>query len=42
LKTALQSADWAAFVKSYNGTADSENKYDEKLAKAYAKRSEVA
>jgi hypothetical protein len=41
LKGALQRGDWAAFAKGYNGTAYRENKYDEKLAKAYVKRSAV-
>ncbi len=35
---ALQRRDWAAFAKGYNGTAYRENKYDERLAAAYAKR----
>jgi hypothetical protein len=39
LKSALQKGDWAAFAKGYNGSAYRENKYDEKLAAAYAKRS---
>lgn len=39
LKTALQKGDWAAFARGYNGTAYKVNKYDERLAKAYAKRS---
>jgi hypothetical protein len=39
LKRALQNGDWAAFAKGYNGSAYRENKYDERLAKAYAKRS---
>lgn len=38
LKGALQRRDWAAFAKGYNGTAYRENRYDEKLAAAYAKR----
>ena len=42
LKSALQRSDWAAFAKGYNGTAYRENKYDEKLANAYAKRSAVS
>lgn len=38
LKAALQRGDWAAFAKGYNGTAYRENRYDERLASAYAKR----
>jgi hypothetical protein len=38
LKGALQRGDWAAFAKGYNGTAYRENKYDTRLAAAYAKR----
>ncbi|MFX4084462.1 N-acetylmuramidase domain-containing protein [Sphingobium yanoikuyae] len=38
LKGALQRGDWAAFAKGYNGTAYRENKYDTRLAMAYAKR----
>lgn len=34
---ALQSKNWAEFAKRYNGPAYAQNKYDEKLAKAYAK-----
>lgn len=34
---ALQSRNWAEFAKRYNGPAYAQNKYDEKLAKAYAK-----
>lgn len=33
----LQKKNWAGFAKGYNGTAYRENKYDEKLAAAYAK-----
>lgn len=39
LAPALRKGDWAAFAKGYNGTAYKANKYDEKLAAAYAKRS---
>jgi len=39
LAHALRQGDWAAFAKGYNGSAYRENKYDEKLAKAYARRS---
>lgn len=39
LDGALRRGDWAAFARGYNGSAYRENKYDEKLAKAYAKRS---
>lgn len=38
LKGVLQKGDWAAFAKGYNGTAYKANKYDERLASAYAKR----
>lgn len=38
LKGALQRGDWPAFAKGYNGTAYRENRYDERLAAAYAKR----
>ena len=34
---ALQNRNWADFAKRYNGPAYAQNKYDEKLAKAYAK-----
>ncbi len=33
----MKSHDWAGFAKRYNGAGYAENKYDEKLAKAYAK-----
>jgi hypothetical protein len=36
LLPALRSLDWAAFAKGYNGPGYSANKYDRKLAKAYA------
>jgi hypothetical protein len=39
LSNALRKGDWAAFAKGYNGSAYRANKYDEKLAAAYAKRS---
>ncbi|NYT43095.1 N-acetylmuramidase family protein [Sphingomonas sp. R-74633] len=39
LKPALQRGDWAAFARGYNGTAYRENKYDQRLAAAFAKRS---
>lgn len=39
LTRALQRGDWAAFAKGYNGTAYRENKYDERLEAAFAKRS---
>ena len=41
-KAALQRRDWAAFAKGYNGTAYRENRYDERLAAAYGKRSKAA
>lgn len=34
---ALQAKDWAEFARRYNGPAYKENRYDEKLAKAYQK-----
>lgn len=37
LKGALIRKDWAAFAEVYNGKGYRENKYDEKLAKAYRK-----
>lgn len=33
----LQQKNWAGFAKRYNGPAYAQNKYDQKLAKAYAK-----
>jgi hypothetical protein len=33
---ALEKHDWAGFAKRYNGPAYKQNKYDQKLAKAYA------
>lgn len=42
LTYALQRRDWAAFAKGYNGTAYRENRYDERLAAAYAERSKAA
>lgn len=38
LKRALQIRDWPAFARGYNGTAYRENRYDERLAAAYARR----
>ena len=38
LDRALQKGDWAAFARGYNGTAYKQNKYDQRLAAAYAKR----
>lgn len=35
----LKNKDWAKFAKCYNGPAFAQNKYDEKLAKAYNKYS---
>jgi hypothetical protein len=35
--TALQAKNWTEFAKRYNGPAYAQNRYDEKLAKAYAK-----
>ena len=33
----LKNKDWAGFARRYNGPAFKKNKYDEKLAAAYAK-----
>jgi len=38
LARALRRGDWAVFAQGYNGTAYRENRYDEKLAAAYARR----
>jgi hypothetical protein len=38
LAPALRRGDWAAFAKGYNGTAYRVNRYDERLAAAYARR----
>ncbi|MEV4934617.1 N-acetylmuramidase family protein [Sphingobium sp. LSP13-1-1.1] len=38
LKGALQRGDWAAFARGYNGTAFKANRYDERLASAFARR----
>jgi hypothetical protein len=38
LKGALRRGDWAAFARGYNGTAYRANRYDERLAAAYARR----
>lgn len=35
----LRNKNWASFAKGYNGAGYKQNKYDEKLAKAYAKYS---
>jgi hypothetical protein len=37
--THLKNKNWASFAKAYNGAGYKQNKYDEKLAKAYAKYS---
>jgi hypothetical protein len=37
LLTALQRKDWPAFARGYNGPEYAQNKYDSKLAAAYAK-----
>jgi hypothetical protein len=39
LDTHLRKHDWARFARGYNGPGYAENKYDEKLARAYAKHS---
>lgn len=36
----LKKKDWAKFAKCYNGPAFAQNKYDEKLSKAYTKYSQ--
>lgn len=36
LHTALKAQDWAAFAKGYNGPGYKKNRYDSKLAEAYA------
>jgi len=38
----LISKNWAAFAKGYNGSAYKQNKYDEKMAKAYKKYAALA
>ena len=38
LQAPLARGDWAAFAKGYNGTAYRENRYDERLTAAYARR----
>lgn len=38
LKGALQDGDWVTFARGYNGTAFKQNRYDERLAAAYARR----
>ncbi|MDX3908436.1 MAG: N-acetylmuramidase family protein [Sphingobium sp.] len=42
LKSALQRGDWAAFAKGYNGSAYRANRYDERLAAAFTKRSSTS
>lgn len=37
MHAALQAKDWATFAKCYNGPGYAENRYDEKLEKAYGK-----
>jgi hypothetical protein len=37
LDGALRRKDWAAFAKGYNGPAYAQNKYDQKMAAAYAR-----
>jgi hypothetical protein len=37
LDTALRKKDWAAFARAYNGPGYAANKYDEKMAAAYAR-----
>ena len=38
LAGALRRGDWAAFARGYNGSAFRANRYDERLADAYARR----
>lgn len=38
LERALRRKDWAVFARGYNGPAYAANKYDQKLAAAYARR----
>ncbi len=38
LAAALRRQDWPSFARGYNGTAFRENRYDERLAAAFAKR----
>jgi hypothetical protein len=40
LAVALRSHDWAAFAEGYNGPGYRENRYDEKLATAFARHAE--
>lgn len=42
LDRALRAKDWAAFARGYNGPAYAKNKYDQKMATAYAKHSAEA
>ncbi|MEO1686492.1 MAG: N-acetylmuramidase domain-containing protein [Pseudomonadota bacterium] len=37
LERALRERDWAAFARGYNGPAYAKNRYDEKMAAAYAR-----
>lgn len=41
LAPALRRGDWAVFARGYNGTAFRKNRYDERLAAAYARRKAV-
>lgn len=41
LAGALRRGDWAAFARGYNGTGYAANRYDVRLAEAYARRSRV-
>lgn len=41
LRKALQEKDWASFARRYNGKAYMKNRYDEKLAEAYAAAQEI-
>jgi hypothetical protein len=41
LDDALRRKDWATFARGYNGPAYSKNKYDQKMAEAYRRFSQV-
>lgn len=41
MKDALMNRDWAAFARAYNGPAYAKNRYDQKLAAAYARATSI-
>lgn len=41
MKNALMNRDWAAFARAYNGPAYAKNRYDQKLAAAYARATSI-